>query len=148
MDQATESESPTTPDPDYEYLRMQCTVTNNSNTPMALTQTQLQWGKWVQAPTNVAPNGGTMVFTACGREASPSGTEGNVSWTISVPDGAIVVSMAFDVPYVGDNAQSFQILPTTGYTCTASITGTQGSIDYVGFAVFNIEPVPPSDVSG
>lgn len=153
MDQTTESKLPTAPDsaeepgPDYEYLRMQCTVTNNTNVTMTIVNAQLPWGKWVQIPTDVVANGGTMVFTSCGRDSSASGTEGYVQWGLAVPDlsASVGVTMSFDVPYGGSNSQSVSVQVGGGYTCTPVITGTQGSINYVGLTVSNLAPIPPSD---
>ncbi|MCO5567375.1 hypothetical protein L7F22_021065 [Adiantum nelumboides] len=86
---------------------------------MSLNNSALPWGKWYDYPNKDAeisgPDGTTITYgqiaiaAACGRENSPSGTEGNFDL---YADGTTrIADIYFDCPWVGSN-----VLRVTSYS--------------------------------
>lgn len=124
----SEIKSPTAPPVAmYEYLQVQATVINFTSTPMLITGSDLSWGKWMQSPVDVEPQG-SIAFGSQGREDSPSGTTGWAAWKI----GTATITVKFDCPLRGSNSQS---ITCDSASFVVSATGTGGDVNRVTFVI-------------
>lgn len=94
----------------YEYLVVHATVTNNTKWTMKLKNFVLSWGKFDDGSVPVdVPAGKSIKFTARGRDSSPSGTEGTVTWKLLDNEEVPVITIGFDNPAIGKCSSSISI---------------------------------------
>ena len=111
-------------------------VVNNVPGTLTYYDQSLEWGKFTSGPIGTIPaNSRVGAWFACGRQWSPSGTEGWVEYR--APDGTIF-QMQWDVPYSGTNtANIVAIGPNAGnYTVTAEVNNISSGM----VATFTITP--------
>lgn len=75
------------------------TIANGTGEPLALSDSQLQWGVWVNDPTTTIPPGQSGRFIARGVPGNPIGVVGAVTYLV---DGQ-PVTLTFDRPYEGSH---------------------------------------------
>jgi hypothetical protein len=106
-------------------------VHNNTDWAMRLTGSNLEWGKFVTSPIDVAAHS-VGNFYAEGRQDSPSGTMGWATWMLEGNNG-IVVRVDFDNPYSGSDSVSIATTPVGAVP--TSVTQTGGDSDYVDYYI-------------
>lgn len=116
----------------------------SDNFSVGISDSALPWGKFYEgSKENEKSNdyinslkiypGQSHKICSCGRESSPSGTQGSF-WLIDLCDnGAKVAAVSWDCPWSGDNTWSFNC--QNGYTGTApekvSADGSIGSLNII-----------------
>lgn len=89
------------------------TITNGTSAPLALADSLLQWGVWVNDPTNTILPGQSGRFIARGVPGNPIGVVGAVTYLV---DGQPVI-LQFDRPYTGSH-QFTAVSEAPGVTVT------------------------------
>lgn len=109
-------------------LQAKATVYNLVKEEMTLAGSHLDWGKWIESPTDV-PAFSAKSFAAQGASLTPSGTEGWVSWKFH----DAVIKVTFNVPAAGNNTHTIECTPANRYKVRC--WGTQGKVDEIAYTI-------------
>ncbi|MGB7193654.1 MAG: hypothetical protein WBD81_09360 [Collimonas pratensis] len=97
---STERNAVAAAQPNYESLQCNGQVVLGAGVSLKRLEHHLDYGKWAVAPASIFTGPGDNSWKAQGRQDSPSGTVGRISYQTS--DDAVIV-IHFYVPYSGNN---------------------------------------------
>jgi hypothetical protein len=113
-------------------------VSNTTPWDMQLQGQHLDWGKWDGSPPQTISAGGSANFKAEGKDFTPTGTQGSVTYTLlSTPQNA-TVTMTFDVPLVGADSVAISCDPPG--VANVSVLQSRGDKDQI---TYNVNPSTP-----
>ena len=118
-----------------ESDQMICMINNLTTVQLNMKIIQLQWGKWTFGPVPIPPNQSIQAFSSSGRQSSPSGTEGSVTYMLG-ENGDDWITITFNVPWSGDNSVTAK---TFSPYFSATILGftLHGSVESVTITVLD-----------
>ena len=116
----------------YEYLEVDATVINLTDWDMDLVTSHLEWGKFDEGHSPISvPKKGKMSFTARGRSASPSGTEGYAVWTLKNHPESPQIKAYFCNPAIGSSQADIECKPNCISVSVKSGGGKKFVVTYI-----------------
>lgn len=120
-----------------EYCKIM--IRNLTYEDMVLDKQNLPWGKFVNAPVGkIKPGQNVLAFLAKGRDASPSGTEGHVSYKIG-EDGELKIGWNCEWNLIHDPNGKYSIQTTPEESYVTAITGGGAGCGYVDLCLIVIK---------